>query len=367
MIRIALVGLLFIITEQTLVAQTPATTTQPDALTTSARPTAIPEAKKTSILTTVEQTLGVEGTVKRTKDEVKRTKDDVKKTVNNTKEEFKKTVNSTKDQAEKAAEYAKGEAQKLDEFATETLPDLGLKLSQAKKENTEKKKKSKLLRTEYEGLPITEAYTKFGSGDKTIIEKFTVLKQFRQPSPYVREIYWYDAKEQRVRYSVIKDKEKSFILHGPYKRYQNGNLIEEGYYYVGAKDGRWERYDGNFMLSDKVRYSRGFPAESQITYYDSTHTKIKEVLPKEYGKLHGTYFAFYESGQLAAEGRYDNGTKVGRWTEYYPHRRAKKKTTQYAPSRWEDDFEPYLIGEWDEKGKVVYERPKEKVIAEEEQ
>ena len=249
----------------------------------------------------------------------------------------------------------------------ETLPDLGLKVKQFKKDQkdkAERRKKQKLLRTEYEGLPIVEQYTKFGSGDRTIIEKFTVLKQYRDPNPYVRETYWFDPKAQRVSSSLIKDKDKVMILHGPYKRYQNGILLEEGYYYIGAKDGRWEKYDANYKLLDKQKWHRGFPAESEITYYDSAHTKIKEVLPKEFGQINGQYLAFYEGGQLAAEGKYDHGVKVGRWTEYYQYRRQRKKITQYARDRWTEDFEPYVISEWDEKGKVTYERPKEKELAE---
>ncbi|WP_229311133.1 toxin-antitoxin system YwqK family antitoxin [Larkinella soli] len=258
----------------------------------------------------------------------------------------------------------------VDHLVTETLPDLGLKIKQFKKEQkdrSERRKKEKLSHTEYEGLSIAEAYTKFGSGDRTIIEKFHVLKEYRQPSQYVRETYWFDPKEQRVKSSLIKDKEKALILHGPYKRYQNGILLEEGFYYMGAKDGRWEKYDAHYMLLDKQKWDRGFPAEALITYYDSAHTKIKEVLPREFGRLHGQYMAFYDGGQLAAEGKYDHGVKVGRWTEYYQFRRQRKKITQYARDRWEEEFEPYVISEWDDKGKLIYERPKDKEVAEEEQ
>ncbi|WP_266362175.1 toxin-antitoxin system YwqK family antitoxin [Tellurirhabdus rosea] len=325
MSRIGLINILLILTHCAF-CQTQPATTSPSSLTTAERPNAIPEAKKQNALETVGKMLGVQNTVDNTKAEAKR----------------------------------------VEGLVTEDLPDLGLKLQKARKDRSEKKKKIKLVWTEYEGIPIAEAYTKYGSGDKTVIEKFTVLKQYRQPSPYVRETYWFDPKEQRVKYAAIKDKDKALILHGPYKRYQNGNLVEEGFYYVGAKDGRWERYDANFQLLDKIKYHHGFPAESQITYYDSAHTKIKEVLPKEYGKIHGTYLAFYETGALAAEGRYDTGVKVGRWTEYYPGtRRMRKRVVQYGRDRWEEESEPLLLSEWDEKGKVVYERPKEKAGEEE--
>jgi len=334
MIRLALTGFWIVAIPLAGLAQTPApsTTTAPASLTTSGVPSAIPTAKRdSSFLGKVKEAVGL--------DHVKTP----------------------------ALDQLKGQADQGREFVTETLPDLGLKIREYNKEKTEKRRKKKKEKSEYEGIPIAEAYVKFGSGDRTIIEKFHVLKEYRQPSPYVREIYWFDPKGQRVTPSLIKDKEIAQILHGPYKRYQNGHLIEEGFYYIGAKDGRWERYDINFQLLDKAKYARGFPAESQIVYYDSAHTRIKEILPREYGQLHGTYLAYHETGQLAAEGRYDHGVKVGRWTEYYPLRRQRKKITQYGRDRWEADVEPYVISEWDEKGKLVYERPKEKAVVEEDQ
>ncbi len=253
---------------------------------------------------------------------------------------------------------------------TETLPDLGLKLKKAKKAVSGKSEKAKVSKTEYEGLPMVKLYTKYGSGDREIIEEFYVLRGEKAPSPYVKEIFWYDQKNRRVSSAVIKEKENAVLLHGPYKRYQGGDLMEEGFYYAGMKDGRWEKYDGKFMLIDKTRWQRGFPAESRIAYYDSTHTKIKEVIPMEYGKVKGNYYAFYENGLPAEEGKYDNGVKVGRWTEYYPTNavgRRRRKLTQYAADRWDTAFEPYVISEWDDRGKLTYERPKEKrVVADDE-
>ncbi|WP_232325919.1 toxin-antitoxin system YwqK family antitoxin [Spirosoma montaniterrae] len=260
-----------------------------------------------------------------------------------------------------------------DAYVSSIVPaDLGLKIKQLKKQKADKKAKSKLLRTEYEGLSMVKAYTKFGSGDRTIIEEFYVLRDNDavKPLPYIREVMRYYQRSGRVSSSIIRDEGTGLLLHGPYKRYQNGELIEEGFYYGGMKDGRWEKYDANFMLLDKTRWHRGVPAESRLTYYDSTHRKIKEIVPVDYGKVRGTYMAFYENGNLAEEGKYDNGVKVGRWTEYHPAtpngRRLRKKLTQHASSQWDTDFEPFVLTEWDEKGKVIFERSKEKVVQEDE-
>lgn len=259
-----------------------------------------------------------------------------------------------------------------DSYLSGIMPDLGLKMKQLKKLKADRKAKSKVSKTEYEGLPMLKAYTKLGSGDRTIVEEFYILKNNNdaRPLPYVREVFRYYQRTGRVTSSIVKDEDKGLLLHGPYKRYQNGDLVEEGSYYAGMKDGRWERYDANFMLLDKTHWQRGVPAESKLTYYDSTHRKIKEIIPVEYGKVKGTYFAFHENGLLAEEGKYDNGVKVGRWTEFYPinpsGRRMRRKLTQYASDQWDTIFEPYTISEWDEKGKITYERAKEKVVQDEE-
>ena len=256
----------------------------------------------------------------------------------------------------------------LSDMLGSSIPDLGLKLNSFKKNKGQKREKKKVSKTDYEGLPMVRQFTKIGSADRTIVEEFNVLKSWQDPSPYVRETFGFSPKEGRIK-ALNKDLEGVYLLHGPYKRYQNGQMVEEGYYYLGAKDGRWEKYDAKFMLIDKVRYRRGFPADAQITYYDSAHTKIKEVLPYEYGKLKGTYLAYHPNGQLAEEGKYDNGVKVGRWTEFYATgtRRFRRRVTLYARDRWDTQAEPVVLSEWDEMGKITYERPKEKATGDEEE
>ena len=259
-----------------------------------------------------------------------------------------------------------------DSYLSGIMPDLGLKLKQLKKLKSDKKTRSKVSKTEYEGLSMIKAYTKLGSGDRTVVEEFYILKDnnVAKPLPHIREVFRYYQRTGRVTSSIVKDEDKGLLLHGPYKRYQNGDLVEEGYYYAGMKDGRWEKYDANFMLTDKTHWYRGAPAESRLSYYDSTHRKIKEIVPVEYGKVKGTYSAFYENGLLAEEGKYDNGVKVGRWTEFYSispgGRRMRRKLTQHASDQWDTAFEPYTISEWDERGKTTYERAKEKVVQDEE-
>lgn len=256
----------------------------------------------------------------------------------------------------------KGKAASLSQLLGETIPDLGLKTKELKSRRSERRqkvRKARLARVQYEDIPMEKVMVKFGSGDRATIEEFHVLKEYQPMSPYVRDIRWYDTKAKTLSSSVIKDKERALPLHGPYKKYVAGNLMEEGYYYMGTKDGRWVRYDPNYTLLDKSHWYRGFPAESRITYYDSAHTKIKEVIPIQFGKLNGDYFSFYDEGQLMTYGKYDHGQKIGRWIEYYQYRRQRKKEIQYPKSRWDEEFEPFVLREWDDKNKLLYDHTKD--------
>lgn len=241
---------------------------------------------------------------------------------------------------------------------TEKLPDLGLKIKEIRKQEKARRQKKKKYHTNYEGLAIVRITASRGSGDRITQEEFHVLKEPQAPRNYDGlEIYWYDSKNRIVSKSAIKDKESALILHGPYKRYAAGNLIEEGNYYVGTKDGRWETYDANFRLLDKSKWKQGFPAESIISYYNSAHTKVREVIPIQFGKRDGDYLMYYDGGQLMVKGQYDNDTPIGTWQEYYQYRRQRKKTTRY-PRYWYEDGDGILLSEWDDKGKLIYERPK---------
>ncbi len=260
-----------------------------------------------------------------------------------------------------------------DAYVSGIVPaDLGLKVKKLKEKRAKQKSKVKLLKTEYEGLSILKSYTKIGSGDRTLIEEFHILRDndAAKPLPYVREVFRYFQRSGRVTSSIIRDEGTGLLLHGPYKRYQNGDLMEEGFYYAGMRDGRWEKYDSKFMLIEKTQWHQGVLAESRLTYYDSTHRKIKEIIPIDYGRTTGTYMAFHENGLLAEEGKYDNGVKVGRWTQYHPispgGRRMRSRITQHASNQWDADFEPFIVTEWDEKGKTTFKQDKKKAIDEDE-
>lgn len=257
----------------------------------------------------------------------------------------------------------KNHTETLSSLVGETIPDLGLKVKEFKSRRSEKRKKkkaAKLAKVEYKGIQMEQRSVKYGSGDRANIEVFHVLKDVQPLNPYVRlaQTRWYDLKKKVLSSSLIKDKENARLLHGPYKKYVAGHLVEEGNYYMGTLDGRWVRYDNKYMLIDKQTWDKGFPSESQITYYDEAKTKIKEVLPVQYGIVEGEYLAFYDGGQLKETGKYEKGKKIGRWFEYYQYRAQRKTETQHAKTCWEE-FEPFLVKEWDEKGTLLFDYSKD--------
>ncbi len=244
-------------------------------------------------------------------------------------------------------------------FVNETLPDLGLKINKSIKKIKKELKsvKKEFNGKEYEGLKVEKHLIRQGSGANLYFLEFYTLKDFIQPNNYVKHLYWYEARSNRIVEGMGRDKQGNLLLHGPYKKYLGEQIIEEGWYFVGAKDGRWELYDKNFNLLNKEYYEKGFYADSEISYYDEQQSKIKEVKPKLFGKVSGEYFLFNESGTLAENGMMDDSVRVGKWVEYYPTGNRRKKEIQYARDCY-DSTGSYVLYEYDEKGKIVFDGTK---------
>lgn len=269
---------------------------------------------------------------------------------------------------------------------SDTVPTLEFE----SKVEEEPKKKKKVKKKVYYGLKCKRGFTRKGVGDREVVESFYFLKSYKEPNPYVKKIYVYDMRKQQIaEVTEIDKKDVQFykILHGPYKKIQGGSVIEEGIFYIGTKHGRWERYAPSrkevflnseskgqsededekvkkteieySILLDKEKYYRGWPKEAKITFYDGAHSKIKEVLPYEFEKLHGDYYYFKENGDILIQGKYIDGKKAGLWVEFYPNKKQKYRETQYPVSPYhEDQFEPYVLTEWDEKGNLTISKGK---------
>lgn len=217
-------------------------------------------------------------------------------------------------------------------------------------------KKKVLPKDEYEGTKTERRVGNYGTGGRATLEEFNVVKYVEDEavSPYVQEIWWYDPGQSRIVNTPLKENQRAQICHGPYRKIVNQMVVEEGNFYMGAKDGRWETYDSEGILLTKIYYDRGFPAGSNISYFDAAKLKIKEVIPFVYGKSTGQYLLFYPSGNLALEGKLDEGVRIGRWREFYEFGSGGrlKKELRYGKDKFEE-IEPIIVQERDEKGKIT--------------
>ena len=236
-----------------------------------------------------------------------------------------------------------------------------MELSEEAKDATKRKEKRRNKKVFY-GLKTKKSFARRGVGENVELEIFHYLKDYRETDPYVPEIYWFDFTRKRIRNTGTIEDKRGVILHGPYKKFIGEQLVEEGLFYKGTKNGRWTKYDRNDMLVDKRKYYHGWPKDSKVRYYDDKQTKLKEVIPMVYGKKDGTYYYFHENGTVAVKGEYKEDVKVGKWTEYYPFMSRRKKEIQYPASPYDTDYSPFKSKEWDRSNKLVYEAKLDNIL-----
>jgi antitoxin component YwqK of YwqJK toxin-antitoxin module len=238
---------------------------------------------------------------------------------------------------------------------------INLEAEEEEEEEETKKKEKKRKKNVFYEIKTKKGFTQSGYGQSVVLELFHYLKEYEEPDPYVRDIYWYDTKRNQIRSTRNIQQDKAQILHGPYKKMtEEGEVLEEGIFYKGTKHGRWTRYNRDYILLDKEKYSKGWPRDSEITYYDQDKRQnLQEVIPIEYGQKEGYYYYFYENGVVAVEGEYQQDQKVGMWTEYYNFgkQRLPKKQIKYPDDPF-DETPPYISKEWNPQGQVVYEKSK---------
>jgi len=221
-------------------------------------------------------------------------------------------------------------------------------------EPVRKKKKNKNPKVFY-GIKTKRAFIRSGRSGTVVTELFHYMKTFEAPDEYTREFYWYDFRKKKIVNSLKPKLKESGILHGPYVKKIGDQVVEEGFFYKGKKHGRWVRLNRNDILQDKEIFWKGWPEESLLGFYDFQRNKLREVIPVKFGERTGTYFAFHEDGSIAATGEYLHGKKIGIWREYYPNRRIKREM-MYPAEPFEKNKPPVLTKEWNETGKLIFDR-----------
>ncbi len=252
---------------------------------------------------------------------------------------------------EESAKWKKESKAFMDELG---VKNIGIKSSMALR----KVKKKENYKDEYEGVKTERRVGSYGSGTRSTLEEFQVVKFVEDEalSVYQQEVWWFDPNQSRVVNSLLKDNKSAQICHGPYRKVVNQVLVEQGYFYMGAKDGRWENYGPEGELENKTYYTRGFTAGSEISYYDADKKKIKEVIPRVYGKIRGQYLAFYPGGNVREEGKMDDSVRVGRWREFYEFGTGGRlrKEWKYRKDKF-DEAQAILIVERDNQGKIIFQ------------
>jgi hypothetical protein len=234
------------------------------------------------------------------------------------------------------------------------IKDIGVKASIASR----KIKKKLVAKDEYVNIKTDRRLGQYGSGNRSTVEEINVVKfvEDESLSTYAQEIWWFDPNQSRIVNSSIKDNKTAQICHGPFKKIVNNVIIEQGFFFMGTKDGRWETFGPENELESKVYYNRGFLAGSSITYHDDAKKKIKQVIPNFYGKTRGNFLTFYPSGNLKEDGKLDDSIRIGRWREYYEYGTGGrlKKEWRYGKDKF-DTSEPILMVERDAQGKIIYQ------------
>jgi antitoxin component YwqK of YwqJK toxin-antitoxin module len=77
---------------------------------------------------------------------------------------------------------------------------------------------------------------------------------------------------------------------GPYTRYQNGIIKEEGNYDKGYKNGEWKRYYLNKQLSETINYAWDKVSGSRKMFYKDGKLALDEVYTKSGSLDTGKYF-----------------------------------------------------------------------------
>lgn len=241
-----------------------------------------------------------------------------------------------------------------------TKPDITLEDEEPQKTDTIPDAEEKVKRNVFYGEKTKKAYTSFADRNTEDYKLFYVLPEPATAAPYVRKVFYHDPKSNTIKSAVGKGQMLERVLHGPYERLVNDIVVEKGDFYYGTKHGTWLYQRMDSTLYDKEHYTKGWLRDAQITYYDEdSKTRVKEVIPFQYGKKEGTYYYFFESGNIAVTGEYVFDRKVGVWTEYYDMPVVvRKRQLQYPKAFYEWNFEPYILREWDRNSQTIYASPK---------
>lgn len=138
--------------------------------------------------------------------------------------------------------------------------------------------------------------------------------------PYYNYLY---RKGEIIEYKYF-DKTGSVLSEGRKKggefqftgHYPNGNVSSKGLYDIkGGKEGVWEFFSKNGVLTSKGNHSDNKVIDEYITYHNNGKVKSESNYVND--SLSGYYAEFYKNDQLKRQGWNKDGASNGEWHSYY--------------------------------------------------
>lgn len=131
--------------------------------------------------------------------------------------------------------------------------------------------------------------------------------------------------------------------------YQPNQVVEEGFYKDGRKEGKWTKYYNNGRVEHVLTF-KGNKLDGLALFYYKNGTKKEEGIWKK-NRWVGDYKYFYKNGNLRNEWKYnETGKRTG--VQKYYHENGKLK----LEGAWENGKESGPLIEFYEDGSVKSER-----------
>ncbi len=123
----------------------------------------------------------------------------------------------------------------------------------------------------------------------------------------------------KISRQVIQDEAGNYVNHGPWQHMDpHGNLVAEGDYRFGKRDGLWSR---QHMREDS-------PLLSAIPF-NSFEAPMTSEATFQHGLLHGAWKILDAQDRVIVDWQFDNGERHGVQTWYYPNG-SKMRTVGYT-------------------------------------
>ncbi|WP_248724713.1 tetratricopeptide repeat protein [Seonamhaeicola sp. ML3] len=162
-------------------------------------------------------------------------------------------------------------------------------------------------------LKIEQTYVKGSLNDiyKEYDTDGKLYSEFEYRKGEVIAYKYYNKNGEIIKEARKKGGEFSFIGHTP-----QGTVNAKGLYDIkGGKEGPWEFFSNNGVLTGKGTYKDNMAIGEHLNYYNNG--EIESISSYRNDSLTGYYAAYHLNGQLKRQGWNKNGSSVGEWRSYY--------------------------------------------------